>query len=107
MDGLIRSQRRAVKAYFGCFIGALVVGLILLVLTLATPLGGTSIIPKLASGFVMLLCTPPLTQVFKRRDRINALSLMRDTANESDPDSADGKRVEDIVWGTLAKMAGG
>ena len=108
MDRMIHTHRKAVRLYLGCFFGALVLGVALFVLTLV--LSSTfdgSPIAKIASGFVMLLAAPPLTLVLRRRDRITALKLMKQTIARTSPDSPEASKVEAIVWSTLQKMAAG
>ena len=107
MDRMIHTHRKAVRLYLGCFFGALALGVTLFVLTLIISSTFNGTIAKIASGFVMLLAAPPLTLVLKRKDRITALKLMKQTIARTSPDSPDASKVEAIVWSTLQKMAAG
>ena len=106
IDQLILSQRRAIQWYLFWFIGIVLLGAALLVVNLT--MGWIKeVAPNVGCAFVLLLAKPPLSELLKRRDRKGTLEMLKVSISQVDPDSPEAKRMKDIVWKTIERMAGG
>lgn len=106
IDQLILSQRRAIQWHLFWFIGIVLLGVALLAVNLT--MGWIKEVgPNLGTAFVLFLAKPPLSGWLKRRDRIGALKMLKISISQVEPGSPEAKRMKDIVWKTIEKMAGG
>jgi hypothetical protein len=106
IDQLILNERSSIRWYLFWFVGIIILGVVLLVLTLT--MGWLkSVGPAIGTAFVLLLAKPPLSELLKRRDRVATLKMLKLSLSQVDPDSPESKRMKDIIWKTVEKMAGG
>jgi hypothetical protein len=106
IDQLILNERSSIRWYLFWFMGIVILGIALLALTLT--LGWLkSVGPPVGTAFVLLLAKPPLSELLKRKDRIGTLKMLKISISQVDPNSPEAKRIKDIVWKTIEKMAGG
>lgn len=106
IDQLILNERSAIRWYVAWFVGIVLLGVGLVAVILIKEWTG-DIGAKVGAGFVLLLAKPPLSELLKRRDRVGTLRMLKLSISQVDPDSPEAKRMKDIVWKTLEKMAGG
>jgi hypothetical protein len=106
IDRLIVSEKRAIQWYLFWFVGTILIGVALLAVNLT--MGWIKeVAPNVGCAFVLLLSKPPLSELLKRRDRKGTFEMLKVSISQVDPDSAEAKRMKDIVWKTIEKMAGG
>ena len=106
IDQLILNEKSSVRWYLFWFVGIILIGVALLAVTLA--MGWLkSVGPPVGTAFVLLLAKPPLSELLKRKDRIGTLKMLKISISQVDPDSPEAKRIKDIVWKSIEKMAGG
>ena len=105
IDQLIVNDRCAIRWYLVWFVGTVLLGVALLVLVIIK--WPPNMPQTIGSTFVLLLAKPPLSEVLKRRDRVGTFRALKVCISQVDPDSPEAKRMKDIVWKTLEKMAGG
>jgi hypothetical protein len=106
IDQLILNERSSIRWYLVWFVGIVLIGVALLVLNLTKGWLG-SVGPTIGNAFVLLLAKPPLSELMKRKDRIGTLKMLKISISQVDPNSPEAKRIKDIVWKTIEKMAGG
>ena len=106
IDQLILNERSAIRWHLFWFVGIVLIGVALLAVNLT--MGWLkSVGPAIGNAFVLLLAKPPLSELMKRKDRIGTLKVLKLSISQVDPESPEAKRVKDIVWKTIEKMAGG
>ena len=106
IDQLILNERRSIQWYLFWFVGIVLLGVALLAVNLT--MGWIKNVgPNVGTAFVLLLAKPPLSELLKRRDRIGALKMLKISISQVEPGSPEAKRMKDIIWKTIERMAGG
>lgn len=106
IDQLIAGERSSIRWYLFWFVGIVLLGVVLLAVNLI--MGWLKEVgPTVGTAFVLLLAKPPLSELMKRKDRIGTLKMLKISISQVDPNNPEAKRMKDIVWKTVEKMAGG
>lgn len=105
IDRLIASERETIRWYL--WLSATIFAISATLVCLSLYLGWMSDWgPILGNGFVLLVLKYPVSEVFRRRERLTALQNVRDFASQVSPSSPHATRIEDMVWRIMEKMLG-
>ncbi len=114
LDNLISSQRSAIKYYLLFAIGIFILGVVVIIISVALPgeqiAEGIKTLLSIGGGFVSSLSGFQIKEIIQRKEKIGVFNLIKNQLlvnikDDSNRDPEEVKRLKEIMWKTLEKTA--